>query len=301
MRSVDIQSLGDVADQLHYAPAADVPDDRSRRWMERHAHRHSYAEVAVCLEGKHRYGVGGRVVRAKPGFFWVIPGGVPHDDWYGPMHEPCRDLWIHLLPGGAARCNGVDHVPGCALVMTPLPWPADPLRESAAHAWTLINGESAAHERLSTKATHFLCYLLCHFFELRTRPDAGASVPESAEVANQVARYIEENLTDDLRLKDLAKLAGYSPFHFHRLFTMARGVTPRQYVEDCRLRHALRRLETGHSVTAAGMDSGFSTPGEFSRVFHRATGCSPTKWLCVRSQELRYRRKNGKDSPRAGE
>ncbi len=291
MKNADFQSLGDSAGPLHHASASGVPDDRSRGWMKRHAHSHSYAEVALCLEGKHRYGVGGRVVRVKPGLFWVIPGGVPHDDWYGPMHEPCRDLWIHLLPGGTARCNLVDHVPGRSLVMTPLRWPTDRLKEPAARAWMLIEGESAAHERLTAKTEHFLCYLLCHFMELCAHPCASASVPDSTQVAGQVARYIEENLTDDLRLKDLAKLAGYSPFHLHRLFTAARGVTPRQYVEDCRLRHAMRLLETGHAVTAAGLDSGFSTPGDFSRAFHRAVGCSPTEWTRVRSQDLRYRRK----------
>lgn len=255
-------------------------------------------ELAVCLEGEHRYGVGGHVVAAAPGVVWVMPCGIPHDDWYGPLHEPCRDLWIHLLPGGAAHCNLVDHVPGHALVMTPLRWPADQLREPAARAWALIAEEPAAHERLSAKTTHFVCYLLYHFIELCARPGAAASVPESAEVVGRVVDYIKANLTDDLRLKDLAKLAGYSPFHFHRLFTAARGVTPRQFVEDCRLRQAMRLLETGHSVTAAGLDSGFSTSGDFSRVFHRAMGCSPTEWIRGGAQDLRARRKKGKAQPR---
>ena len=284
--------------RLRCVPASGRPDPAYGRWMKRHAHNHAYLELALCLKGNHRYGVGGRVVPAAPGVIWVMPCGVPHDDWYGPLHEPCRDLWIHLLPGGAAHCNLVDHIPGRALVLTPLRWPADRLRDPAACAWTLIEEEAEAHERLSAKTAHFLCYLLHHFVELCDQPGSPASVPESAEVVDQVVDYITANLTDDLRLKDLAKLAGYSPFHFHRLFTASRGVTPRQFVEDCRLRHATRRLEAGHSVTAAGLDSGFSTSGDFSRVFHRAMGVSPTEWLRGRPQDLRARRKKGKAHPR---
>ncbi len=72
---------------------------------------------------------------------------------------------------------------------------------------------------------------------------------------------------EPLTLAVLAAEAGMSPGHFQRTFRAAIGVSPREFVESCRLealRHGLRR---GESVTAAIYDAGF---GSSSRVYERA-------------------------------
>ena len=51
----------------------------------------------------------------------------------------------------------------------------------------------------------------------------------------KVCRYIETHASESLKLADLAKNAGLSPFHFQRSFKAVVGVTPKQYLEALRL------------------------------------------------------------------
>jgi AraC family transcriptional regulator of adaptative response/methylated-DNA-[protein]-cysteine methyltransferase len=83
----------------------------------------------------------------------------------------------------------------------------------------------------------------------------------------QLCRYIEEHSEERLDLAELAARAGLSRFHLQRSFKAAAGVTPKQYVEACRMRKLKHGLQTGKDVTSAVYDAGF---GSSSRVYERA-------------------------------
>ncbi len=51
----------------------------------------------------------------------------------------------------------------------------------------------------------------------------------------EACEYIRSHRDEPLRLADLAAAAGVSPFHFQRTFKAVVGLTPRQFVEGCRL------------------------------------------------------------------
>ena len=74
---------------------------------------------------------------------------------------------------------------------------------------------------------------------LRCRPDEVAADEAGLARAIQLIEKAEELLT----LDRLAEAAGYSPFHFHRLFRRATGVTPAAYVRAHRARRAERALK----------------------------------------------------------
>lgn len=88
-----------------------------------------------------------------------------------------------------------------------------------------------------------------------------AEGPLAAAVAD-ACRRIAEGAPP--RLDDLARAAGYSPWHFHRAFKRIVGVTPRAYAEAHRVRALRRGLATGHDVATAIADAGFASP---SRVY----------------------------------
>ena len=109
--------------------------------------------------------------------------------------------------------------------------------------------------------------------------------------------YIEANLTRDLSLDELAGVAGFSPFHFHRLFTQVVGEPVKEYIRRLRLERAVRRLKTGQeSVIAIALESGFKTHESFTRSFVRRFGMAPSEfraWLaslraCVGDLEASY-------------
>jgi AraC-like DNA-binding protein len=81
-----------------------------------------------------------------------------------------------------------------------------------------------------------------------------------------------------VQLRDMAKAAGLSPYHFLRLFRRAMGETPHAYLTRVRLEHAKTVLARGGSVTEACFDVGFASVGSFSALFAREVGVAPSAY-----------------------
>jgi AraC-like DNA-binding protein len=77
-----------------------------------------------------------------------------------------------------------------------------------------------------------------------------------------------------LSIKDVAREAGMSPFHFIRRFEALFGLTPHQFRMRARLDDAKLLLARGHSVTEVGFDS----LGSFSDLFARRIGMAPSAY-----------------------
>ena len=89
--------------------------------------------------------------------------------------------------------------------------------------------------------------------------------------------YVRSHVEEGLNIELLAERAGFSPFHFQRVFRLAVGQTIGEYIRTKRLRRAAVRLrETEIPVTAIALESGYDTPSAFSRAFISSYGCTPT-------------------------
>ena len=97
---------------------------------------------------------------------------------------------------------------------------------------------------------------------------------------NEVVNFILKNLTEDLSLEKLAKVAGYSPFHFQKIFKSVVGESPKQYVNRVRLETAAHALviHREKSVTEIAFDNGFSSSATFARSFKNYFGVSSEKF-----------------------
>ena len=102
----------------------------------------------------------------------------------------------------------------------------------------------------------------------------GPSLAE--DVARQIEVEIQENLGRRTGLGTLSNRSGYSPFHFHRVFSKAVGERPKEYVLRLRLERAAYLLAvTDERVLTIALDVGFSSHETFSRGFKRRFGLSP--------------------------
>ena len=97
---------------------------------------------------------------------------------------------------------------------------------------------------------------------------------------NAVLGHVRENLTDELSLEELARVAGFSPFHFHRVFKSITEETVNEMVVRLRLERAARLLRSTPelSVTAAAFECGFKSVAVFSRLFKRRYGLNASRW-----------------------
>lgn len=96
---------------------------------------------------------------------------------------------------------------------------------------------------------------------------------------NFIIKYIDENYTHEITLDELAKVAGYSKYHFSRLFKKINSKTFVDLVNERRIRAAEMLLnENNLSITDIAMDSGFTSLANFNRVFKKIKGCSPSEY-----------------------
>jgi AraC family transcriptional regulator len=97
---------------------------------------------------------------------------------------------------------------------------------------------------------------------------------------HRVLEYIDRRLDQPLELDALAKVANFSSFHFHRLFTAWMGETLGDYVRRRRLETAALRLvaQPRLPVTQVALSVGFGSTEAFARAFRSRFGLTATAW-----------------------
>jgi len=90
-----------------------------------------------------------------------------------------------------------------------------------------------------------------------------------------VIRYLDQHHSEQPSLTDLARAAGLSESHFHRLFQRWAGVTPKDFLQSLTVEHAKRRLRESASVLDAALDSGLSGPGRLHDLLVTIEAASP--------------------------
>jgi AraC family transcriptional regulator len=97
--------------------------------------------------------------------------------------------------------------------------------------------------------------------------------------------HIQEHLDDDLPLEAVARVACFSPFHFHRLFGAMVGESVKEHIRRLRLERAAYRLQYGdQSVLAIALDAGYETHESFTRAFRAMFGVAPSGYRRLRRE-----------------
>ena len=100
-----------------------------------------------------------------------------------------------------------------------------------------------------------------------------------------VCKYIDEHFTEDLNLDDVAAMAGFSKFHFSRLFKQFTNLSFYKYVNLQRISYAEQLLADPElSVTQVAISCGFSSSSAFIRMFKQMKNCTPTDFRNIHEQ-----------------
>lgn len=93
----------------------------------------------------------------------------------------------------------------------------------------------------------------------------------------RVLDHVDSHLDGDLSLDVLARIAAYSPHHFHRRFSALAGMPVHRYVQLSRFKRAAWQAAFRNevSLTDVALDAGYESPEAFSRAFRQRLGQSP--------------------------
>lgn len=119
-------------------------------------------------------------------------------------------------------------------------------------------------------------------FTHRNPPNNGVedlSNSSENQIIENAKRYIEENLSKDISLDEIGRVAGFHPTHFSQLFKTCTGKTFVQYKSETRMKKAMELLcKHDKSVTDVTLEVGYNDITHFIRTFKKYTGMTPTEF-----------------------
>ncbi|MBQ6381447.1 MAG: AraC family transcriptional regulator [Clostridia bacterium] len=107
-----------------------------------------------------------------------------------------------------------------------------------------------------------------------------------SEQMKKCEAYIAEHLNEPITAAALAQQAGYSLYHFCRVFKALYGISPGEFVRRCKLRAAAQDLLQGSAVLETALEYGYDTHSGFTKAFEKEFGVAPIVYRKLRGERL---------------
>jgi AraC family transcriptional regulator len=99
----------------------------------------------------------------------------------------------------------------------------------------------------------------------------------------KVADYVQAHLNQDIPLSEMARVLNLSQYHFCRLFKQSTGMTPHQYLTQCRIDRAKQLLlKMELTITEIAFEVGLNNHSSFTRLFRQYVGVTPKAFRASR-------------------
>jgi AraC-like DNA-binding protein len=140
------------------------------------------------------------------------------------------------------------------------------------------------HRTLETSSDtlHRETALIVTLGELITRHSTGScalrAVGSETQAVKTVRDYIEEHYVKNPSLKELANLAGLSPFYLLRAFRKEMGLPPHEFLTQVRVARAMKLLARGLPIAQVALETGFVDQSHLTKRFKRIVGVTPKQF-----------------------
>jgi len=262
-------------------------------------HWHLEVEIIMPLENNYTIATSEKTIIAEPGEIVVIPSGELHS-----IHAPESGRRMILL----ADCASLYDFPGFHFAFQMLP-PYTLIRPADERASETYNTLSSLLYKIDEEYfsenpfREAVCYsLMIQFFVILGRTFWNVAEKAKGEITSkkyayyigrflEVCNYINMHCTESINVDDLAALAGFSKFHFTRLFKQFMNISCHDYLTKRRILYAEKLLiNPEYSIMQAAIQSGFNSLCTFNRVFKEYKKCTPTEFIALNRIENAARR-----------
>jgi len=108
----------------------------------------------------------------------------------------------------------------------------------------------------------------------------------SPHVLRRIDDWLEAHLEDTVHLDDMARIAGISGYHFHRMFRLSRGMAPHAWITAQRVKRARALLRGRMQIARISAACGFSSQSHMTRVFRNHTGLTPAGYRAIATDRI---------------
>ncbi len=288
-------------DEKNYDLIDYVPSNTIRVWVNNDTvtyvpHLHQTIEIIYPLENEYYAYTGTDKHVLQPGDIFIIPSGMPHQlqppAEYGlrlifmvdlnilaQMHnfnymtaylsapslinsDTCGPLYDELAPLLLKICRNF--------------FDTDVFREMAVYSDLLIFLSKYVRAKMAEEDNSLIAETSMH--------------RQTSLMArlNIVFNYLDEHFSEDITLEKVADIAGFSKYHFSRLFKQCSGYNFYDYLCYRRIKNAeTMLLNPETSITEIALYSGFSSLSTFNRTFKKLKNCTPTEYRALYNNDDR--------------
>ena len=234
--------------------------------------------LMMCVGGHGYVIVDGEENHLQAGELLIIPRHSSHRYWAGD-DNPWSIYWMHFL-GGEAEYY-LDRIPGPGQAV-----PVDPETQKEAVRLfrdcldTLDSGYALPTLIYAAQsARHILSLLL---FRNPSFPVEQRAEQRQLQLGGTL-EFMRKRIAEPVRLEEFANHAGLSVSYFSDLFREQTGHSPMAHFTQLKIRQACRLLDlTAKPVKVVAIETGYSDPYYFSRVFKKIMGISPDKYRAIK-------------------
>ncbi len=254
---------------------------RDSSGQEKDFHFHEFDKIVILVSGRVDYTVEGTSYRLEPWDVLLVRHHMIHRAAID-LSIPYERIIIYLdsayverfaPEAGLMECFAEAEKRHCCL-MRPDSKCAERLRDALHRLENEKDDELFGSQLLRGTLLVQLLVLINRIMLSDNSYETGAG--NSGRIAPALS-YINENLTNELSIDDMAAMCYMSRYHFMRLFKTQTGCTVHNYIRQKRLVLAARLIREGMSASAAAAECGFSDYSAFHRAFTKTFRVSPGK------------------------
>ena len=242
-------------------------------------HDHSFYEINIIMEGRGKHYLASGCVDALPGDVFVIPPSVPHgyesgEENFNVYHLILKDAFFACYGEQIRLLRGYSHL-----------FAIEPYLRAREHQLFLklefeellafskqveIFSQLEADTSLEADTFRSIRALsviagLCHSMTMSMqRSDSGLLADYAA--MSESLHYMHSNLSEKLRIDELAAMAGMSRATYIRKFRKLFDKPPMAYILQCRIREAEKRIAYGQAKTQVAQECGFYDVSHMERA-----------------------------------
>lgn len=250
--------------------------------QEKDFHFHEFDKLVILISGKVDYTVEGTTYRLEPWDILLVRHHMIHKAAID-LSVPYERIIIYLDSAYVERFAPEAGLMDCFAaaekrrycLMRPDADSVELLKD-ALHRLEDTQGDELFGAQLLRGTMLVQLLVLINRIMLSDNSNKNDAAEQDGKIAPALS-YINENLTRELNIDDMAAMCYMSRYHFMRLFKAQTGCTVHNYIRQKRLVLAARLIREGMSASAAAAECGFSDYSAFHRAFTKTFRVSPGK------------------------